>query len=712
MRNLILSILLFAPLCLWSANKGSNYNNLPSDTVHVNTNLAKEDTTVRVLKEATVSAETVKHYASYDEILITPKMRKGSWNTEEMLGKIQGMNYNYSIHELRYNGQKNIIILVDSIERPQSYIRNLDHNRFVRVQITEQPQGKYSDYDVMINLITKKNYQGYELNTANLAHINTGGKNGKDTPIKSESAFTNFTYTRDKWNFYGAYSYDWNDIHMSKSYEQQSLGKVHQTTLQNKDEAASLNIQSRHHGAWGSVDFQPNKNHTISAFYSFNYFNEDDYNPYTLKRTNLETNSSQIILKESKEKDITNNHVATLIYRGKVGKWDLYSDFNYNYYTNNSTYIYKESTGYNFTNQYHNRKNYTGYVANATYNFTDRTSLNLIYINRWKGYVTEDLETRKELSFSNYYRNRVYASFYHSFNPNMNAHVAGALEHIHTSTSAIKDNQLLWMVNAHLFYRFNKQYWSRFNYFCNIDYPNLDQTSSLGHYSDSLIWEVGNPYLKSSISHELRLTTGFWNRLTVIGSFFYSPDVFNQLYVLREKDIAHTTTNSWITKSYITFVLHQPICENLSLDFDNSFCHFSTHASGYRNKLNLWRGSTALNYYNPNSFVKASLSYDRLTDYWVAPQGDGTSNGNIWYAMLGKSFLGQQLNIMIQYCLPIAFGSSKSVGTNINTNFYHYTDNINPYKYARNSFELTIRYRFRGGKSVRKYNNSQTIEAE
>ena len=92
MRNRLLPILLFFSLYVWGANKEVNYNNLSSDTLTVNAE--KEDTTTaHVLKDTVVSAANVKHYADHDEVLITPKMRRGIGTAFEILEKIQGIRF-------------------------------------------------------------------------------------------------------------------------------------------------------------------------------------------------------------------------------------------------------------------------------------------------------------------------------------------------------------------------------------------------------------------------------------------------------------------------------------------------------------------------------------------------------------------------------------------------------------------------------------------
>ena len=69
------------------------------------------------------------HHADRDVVRITRAMRKGARNTAQMLGNIPGIDCDYSNNELTYYGSKNILILVDSIEKSPEYIKELHHLR-------------------------------------------------------------------------------------------------------------------------------------------------------------------------------------------------------------------------------------------------------------------------------------------------------------------------------------------------------------------------------------------------------------------------------------------------------------------------------------------------------------------------------------------------------------------------------------------------------
>ena len=103
------------------------------------------DSLSRTLDEVVVEAETIKRDGNHDIITITREMRKNSFNTAQMLGKIPGMHVDYSSNTLEYFGRRNIKILMDSVEKDEDFIKKLSHIRFDKVDIIRDPTGRYSD---------------------------------------------------------------------------------------------------------------------------------------------------------------------------------------------------------------------------------------------------------------------------------------------------------------------------------------------------------------------------------------------------------------------------------------------------------------------------------------------------------------------------------------------------------------------------------------
>lgn len=138
------------------------------------------------LKEVSVVASNVRTEGDRTTAFITKEMRRGARNTAQMLGNIRGLTWNAVDNSVEYNGKRNIIVLVDSLEKGYSYVMNLHHARFERVEIIDQPKGKYEGYDALINLVTKKNYEGYEGNLHASTRLMPAGPNSGEVCLSGE----------------------------------------------------------------------------------------------------------------------------------------------------------------------------------------------------------------------------------------------------------------------------------------------------------------------------------------------------------------------------------------------------------------------------------------------------------------------------------------------------------------------------------------------
>ena len=85
------------------------------------------DSLSRTLDEVVVEAETIKRDGNHDIITITREMRKNSFNTAQMLGKIPGMHVDYSRNTLvsRYYPRPYRTLLRIRLGDKSSYTRKL-----------------------------------------------------------------------------------------------------------------------------------------------------------------------------------------------------------------------------------------------------------------------------------------------------------------------------------------------------------------------------------------------------------------------------------------------------------------------------------------------------------------------------------------------------------------------------------------------------------
>jgi len=76
------------------------------------------------LKEVSVMASSIRTEGDRTTAFITKEMRRGARNTAQMLGNIRGLTWNAVNNSVEYNGKRNIIVLVDSLEKGYTYVMN------------------------------------------------------------------------------------------------------------------------------------------------------------------------------------------------------------------------------------------------------------------------------------------------------------------------------------------------------------------------------------------------------------------------------------------------------------------------------------------------------------------------------------------------------------------------------------------------------------
>ena len=120
------------------------------------------------LQDVVIIGDNVVHYPDKDVIVITDSLRKGTYSVKEMMNSLPGFLYNPISRSLSFHGSSSILFLIDGKEKRSGYAGELSHQRFDKIEILKDPVGKYEGYDMVINLITKDNWRGYDVNINNM----------------------------------------------------------------------------------------------------------------------------------------------------------------------------------------------------------------------------------------------------------------------------------------------------------------------------------------------------------------------------------------------------------------------------------------------------------------------------------------------------------------------------------------------------------------
>lgn len=696
--------------------QGNVLEEFASDTLYHQQDSALYHAT-RTLDSVTVVGNHITHYADRDVVRITRAMRKGARNTAQMLGNIPGIDCNYSNNELTYYGSKNILILVDSIEKSADYIKELHHLRYNKVDVVPNPTGKYANYDVLINLHTKPNYEGYEGNAFEQVSVLPTDGNGKDKHLTGNYTSASFTYTKNKWNFVGRYNFKYQQSERNNITEAVSnnlVNKLQETML---TPHGSKNFY-RIHNAYAAVDYQINKNHSVSASYNYSTDATDTYTHTTVGRWWMESDRRDTTNTNLISRVNSTRHTLGLYYRGRSGAWNYTYDFNYINDGWTSDKDYTQSTGYTSHYPHRSHMDYVWTKSEVNRRFFD----NKFYVSAgynftWKDYEQEDRPTGDLLSENTYLRNEFWTWLSYRIKDGTDLNFSASAEHVSTESRSYKDDNMVYKLSGMFYHRWNNWLWMRFNYWCNITHPQLSQVTEYGYFSDSLTYRSGNPALRTQVYHSTKLWLDFFKTFNIQAGYNYSPNSFSTVAESGEGMLSTGEYGTYITymprnttyrEFWTSFYIYKRI-KAFTLSASVKYQFKEAEYGKYKNSNDGFSGNFNARYYNDKQFLTLQLGYSLGNSYGVSVQGWNTSKMDFLVFYAGKDFFKQKMNIGLQYISPRIFCDGYSRN-------FHYSDartgyNItNNYKSMEHSLMFSLTYRFHGGKSVRQYNREMSGE--
>lgn len=673
------------------------------------------------LGEILVTGQSVKQEGDMTKVLITKELRKGTASTIQMLGKLRNFFYDYGSGELTYNNSRNIVVLVDSVQRDLSYITNIQHIRFDRIDIIDHPTGMYQGADVLINLHLKQNYQGYEGYVSNNEALNFNSANKKkliweDTNISASAV-------SGKWSFY---AWAHHNFGQTKSWQTWSkeypLNGLKEKVLHNDnndnwcgfDRKANANI---------SADYTIDKKRSLSFVYQMNQTGSNSYNYYMLER-NHNDNLGTIISSDTLSQDIRNRsnnteHSFGLFWRDNKRKIMYDANLNYRYTSGLSYTNLNESTGFVLDNNFKNRMNYLrGTVFSAMQLCNSKLTLNAAYIFTLKDYKLFNGYTASTLNQNRYIRNNFSFAVAYNFRNNSSLALSYWAEVVSIKSNGTKATQCPMGGNFMFFYKLSRCNWFRLNYDCSVNYPDQGMSSSYGYFTDSLTWTGGNPWLKTSVKHNVRGWLDMWNCFNFQAGYIYAPNNINSITLLRYGTLpsgvqgnyaANVYENTKFDQLWFSTSLTKRLWRDLLLKADaridfvrEKYQEFSTNECG-------GSFSTSMNYYSTKLEMNFNIAYSYQRIVRISPQTTSTSNYEHPSISIQKYFCGKKLEVRLTYQDMFNFFDSGLESKAASPALLQTT--YDPYgSRHKHTVYATVSWRFAGGHSVRKYNRELSEE--
>ncbi len=693
--KLVLILLLFPFTCLAQV-KGkvvsvSDSTSMPS----ANFSLEKE------LKDVVVVADMVSRNASKETIFITDSLRKGTVSAIQLLAKLPGITTDWGTDEVNVGKDKNVPIVINGKEVKREYAISLNPKRIKRVEIMRYPAGKYSDYPVVLNIELADDYKGWDVSafTRNLYSFRNKHSN-------REAIGTSFTYTLPKVNLYGSLSFNHRQNYDVSGYEYSNM-----SDLVIKSEAADYkkpNISTRNNmGSFSlGADYKLSNNQILSAQAwierkgtkqndSFSVFNNDKF---------YELNS----LDDFK----TDDYTIGLFYKGKfVNHLNLSSELIYNRYDIHEDRIYSEKDNI-VLSPYKGDKNYWRYYLSANYYLGDKVSLWADYTQIWKDYSNSDRKENVLLYNSKETRSKLMGAIsyqpFRNFNALLGTHLLTVKDE--NQLTAVSEKHISWMPLFKGYWKPVKWMYLQYNYFCDVEYPNLDQLSTVRWQVNDVLWHRGNSELKPRIMHYSEITVNFVNIVKIDYMYKQSKDEMIDYYLQEDDKTYQTQANCNYRHNYLGMEGAYNLGKGIELSFVANYQWYHRYMKDDTKHFGrTWYLDTQLLWNVPNTKLSFMASYFLRHDKLPLLQGKQYDEEEKLFVGTSFSLLKGKLPISLEVSIPTSMISKKTYTKVSLPNFAYqiYGDNrVNAFVAL-----ISVKYSLGKGKTT-KLNNSKNLDME
>ena len=679
-----------------------------SARVAVRDTLARPDSTIH-LRDITVTGRNVVSYADRDVWTITRDMRRNTYDTYSLLNKIPGFIYDEMTGRLSYWGKTNILITIDGRDKGSGLGGSLANMRFKKIEIYDHPEGRYADYDVVVNLITYEHWEGYDVRMNGMARVLPSGHNF----LSDFFPDIYYTYTRPKIDLSVRYNYNSHRLATDQELSLTENREVRYTSFEY--DQPSNDVHNQAHTGWVDFDYKPSKEHTFSAKYSLSLNKTDQESNYLMSKTDLTNQYDTRILRHRDNDFSTRENILSLFYQYQKEKWLINAEATFNRYDEKRDYMYSESGGYSTKNRYENARNAYHFSADAMKALSEASSLSFGFLSQYRKYEAEELFSHAT-DESSFYRHRLYANYSNRFSSKIAGSIGGVLEYLKTTSSELEDgNQIVWSGNASIRYgRYGDNFYANLYYRSNTRYPTLYQMTALGNSADSLVYYTGNPDLRSETTHRIDLSLRF-HGFGINPVITYSSNTIANVFKNRGNSIYNTYDNIETLNYRLVFGYYP---KTIKFKRSELFVKAEVYHGGYvsyfpEEKLHVsyWGGEAQL-VYSSDKHESVKLDYRKLSTKTLSGQTI-TQNGNDgWFIQLSKSSKNMRFRISLEYKLPISIGISRTAYSNISTPLYQMYTCHDEYAMTKNSIRLSVFYQLAKGHQVRKRDHQQTHEVE
>lgn len=649
-----------------------------------------------LLEEVVVKGDSRHKDAITETFFLTDSLRNNSKNSLQLLDKLPGISVDWASDAVKIGEYRDVPIMLNGREVGKELVQNLNPQRIKKIELLRFPKGKYGDMPIVLNYITYDNYLGYDLGVQSKGLVSFRTPNSH-----SENIGANFIYTLDKWNIYSDFNVSNKKMYSATSYSYLYRNEVAEATAMEDFRHPNNNNTNKSFNVSLGADYKIAPKHTISIQSWLDGGKYDSFESYQTPEN--------MLLSENSNNYRNINSTSGLFYRGDItDRFIITSDLTYNNYNVNENRAY-ENVDKLTQLDYSGRKDYWRYNANAYNIWNNILTSNVGYTYTDKSYINKDINTDKELFRSLEKRHDIYASLMINPHQKVSLAIGGNVLFVHRDNGIDSDNRYSWMPSAKLHWQALKKLSVTGNYFCNIEYPNLDQLSTVTYNKNKILMYRGNPDLKERVMHYMEWRINVPKMIEFTYMLKHSANDITPWYFMENDYVVETLVGSKYLHQYIGLSGDYNIGQKFQVNFTANYQWYGRQGSD-----NIWhRGRTwyldAMATYQMTSYLYLMAAYFLRHDKHPLLQGEEYGQEETLMLGLMSPLCKGKLSLSVNFAIPTSLVSKRTYYdiTVPDLKFTSWEDQ----KVNNALVQVSLRYNFSIGHASR-LNNENRSESE
>jgi|GEM_PF-422487 len=476
-----------------------------------------------------VAAERIKAISGMEKTtyMVNRNMLSASSSGTDLLKLLPGIGVDLR-QNISLEGNQNIMILVNGMERDREFVAQIPANRIDKIEVSSQPSSRYdASVSGVINIILiKEKDAGFE------------GQIYLEVPTSGMELYLfpkyNFSYGKGRVNLFTSYNGELSRLDVIDSYQREIFGSESNQQINSIQDLTQKTWSHRFH--YG-MDFFINEKNQLNV-YGF-------YNPFSFEyngTSNIFLNGGEKAAwdVEKKDHDINHSLMNSLFYRhlfDQTKGHELTADLSiYNLRGENSSTLSNEETGY-----FHQNSTMPAHtVGNLKLGYTLPLS-NLFKLEAGLQTRLQQMHDKSNADFN--YGENTFAGYgllsYQGKKLHLQAGVRLEKSELGQQNTPEFDFFAL-LPNAAINYHINSAQNLRFSYRQSVWYPRYYQLNPFQTLIDPFTVHAGNPELKPVITQNIHLehSIRFGNQFLSSRLFYNSSkDAVNQLNVIKKEGV-------------------------------------------------------------------------------------------------------------------------------------------------------------------------------